>query len=96
MSYVIYNVLDTRIARHPKTNREYYKSLPAAKAALTVMLDKGMLNSDDFYAIANAVEFAKHIEKTKKVRNLMSGTIIEIPVNTPRCCDPSTELYWSC
>jgi len=32
---------------------------------------------------------------TKKVRNLMTGTEIEIPVGTPLCCDPSSETYWS-
>jgi hypothetical protein len=31
----------------------------------------------------------------KKVRNLMSGVEIEIPHDTPRSCDPSSELYWS-
>jgi len=31
----------------------------------------------------------------KTVRNLMSGKEIEIPVDTPRSCDPSSELYWS-
>lgn len=31
----------------------------------------------------------------KVVRNLMSGAEIEIPVDTPFCCDPSTETYWS-
>lgn len=31
----------------------------------------------------------------KKVRNLMSGEEIEIPHDTPRSCDPSSELYWS-
>jgi len=31
----------------------------------------------------------------KRVRNLMSGVEIEIPYNTPRSCDPSSELYWS-
>lgn len=31
----------------------------------------------------------------KTVRNLMTGELMEIPVNTPRSCDPSTELYWS-
>ena len=31
----------------------------------------------------------------KTVTNLMSGIEIEIPVDTRRCCDPSTELYWS-
>lgn len=32
---------------------------------------------------------------TKMVKNLMTGEMIEIPRNTPRSCDPSTELYWS-
>lgn len=32
---------------------------------------------------------------TKKVINLMSGKEVEIPINTPACCDPSTETYWS-
>ena len=32
---------------------------------------------------------------TKKVRNLMSGEEVEISVDTPRCCDPSSETYWS-
>ena len=31
----------------------------------------------------------------KRVRNLMSGQEIEIPHDTPRACDPSSELYWS-
>lgn len=33
--------------------------------------------------------------KTRKVRNLMSGKEMEIDYDTPRCCDPSSELYWS-
>ena len=32
---------------------------------------------------------------TKKVTNLMSGKEIEISINTPLCCDPSSETYWS-
>ena len=31
----------------------------------------------------------------KTVVNLMSGKEIQIPHNTPRSCDPSSELYWS-
>ena len=31
----------------------------------------------------------------KRVTNLMSGVEIEIPHDTPRSCDPSSELYWS-
>jgi hypothetical protein len=32
---------------------------------------------------------------TKTVRNLMSGKDVQIPFDTPRSCDPSSELYWS-
>lgn len=31
----------------------------------------------------------------KTVKNLMSGKDIQIPFDTPRSCDPSSELYWS-
>ena len=31
----------------------------------------------------------------KTVKNLMSGKEIQIPHDTPRSCDPSSELYWS-
>ena len=31
----------------------------------------------------------------KSVINIMSGKEIQIPHDTPRCCDPSSELYWS-
>ena len=31
----------------------------------------------------------------KMVKNLMTGEMVEIPHDTPRSCDPSSELYWS-
>ena len=32
---------------------------------------------------------------TKIVKNLMTGADVEIDADTPRCCDPSSELYWT-
>ena len=32
---------------------------------------------------------------TKTVKNLMTGQEVEIAWDTPRSCDPSSELYWS-
>jgi hypothetical protein len=32
---------------------------------------------------------------TKTVKNLVTGEDVEIAYNTPYCCDPSTERYWS-
>jgi hypothetical protein len=31
----------------------------------------------------------------KTVKNLMTGQDIQIPEDTPYCCDPSSERYWS-
>jgi hypothetical protein len=34
------------------------------------------------------------VVKVTKV-NMMSGKEFEQPINTPLCCDPSSETYWS-
>lgn len=49
----------------------------------------------DVYAYTFEDIYYKDVVKTKKVISLMSGKEVEIPSNTPRCCDPSSELYWS-
>lgn len=33
--------------------------------------------------------------RTKIVTNLLSRKLVRIPVDTPLCCDPSSETYWS-
>ena len=41
-------------------------------------------------------DLERHVQpKTRKVRNLMSGEEVEIAYDTPLCCDPSSETYWS-
>lgn len=37
----------------------------------------------------------EYVPTTKWVKNLMSGEMVEISHDTPRSCDPSSELYWS-
>jgi hypothetical protein len=34
-------------------------------------------------------------QQTKVVVNLMSQKLVRIPSDTPMCCDPSSETYWS-
>lgn len=41
------------------------------------------------------IEVAEPESNLKTVRNLLSGAEVVIPVDTPRCCDPSSELYWT-
>ena len=47
-------------------------------------------------AVMPAVEYYNTLgNQTRIVRNLMSGKEVEININTPLSCDPSSETYWS-
>ena len=96
MGFRAYNVATTRyLCNHPnvKTNKEWFATAAAAKAAITREHNRGAIHAASF-AVASTDEFAK-LEKTVTVQNLMSGKDVVQSVNTPRSCDPSSELYWS-
>lgn len=40
-------------------------------------------------------EFLANDKKTRIVEVLVGGKLARIGVNTPLCCDPSSETYWS-
>ena len=80
-----------------------FKTAPACKAWIT-RKQKEFLRGEPFvsdggplfdWGYADAEYFHEYIEKTRTVRNLMTGAEVRIRANTPRSCDPSTELYWS-
>ena len=83
-------------------HRQSYKTMAAAKAALTRMSKRyradllDSVNDPQYrYAIAEADYFHKSIEKSRKTSNMMSGKPIVEPVNTPNYMSPSSEAYWS-
>lgn len=71
-----------------------YGTEAAAKAALTKAAKAGLVDAEK-YEIADYAFFKKNIEKTVVRESLMTGAPITITINTPACCDPSTETYWS-
>ena len=80
------------------------KTHPAAKAWVTrkqreFLKNNGLYVSNDGplfdWALADSEYFHQRIEKSQLKRNLMTGQWFAQPVNTPRSCDPSSELYWS-
>jgi hypothetical protein len=73
-------------------NADHFKTEAAAKACLTRAAKKGTKVED--YAILPYDEFKK-IEKTEVKHNLLGGGTFTQSVNTPACCDPSTETYHS-
>jgi len=98
MSYVIYNKETTRLfsvrARSANMWKDSFGSKGAATRAFNTAIREEKIEADE-YAIAERADFHANIEKMVTVKNLMNGADVEQPVNTPRCCDPSSELYWT-
>ena len=105
MAYVVYNKATGRI----KGKLDGYKTVAAATAQITRWskiwfrecytprypeVDR---NEDPVfvYAIAEAGIFYREIEPRVRRTNLMTGKEYEEPVNTPLCCSPASETYWS-
>jgi len=111
--YYIYEKSSTMIMGKPDRygiarpdHRQSYKTMAAAKAAITRMTklwranDLSRLepveNDPVFrYGIAEANYFHKTIERKVAKRNLSSGVVYEEAINTPAHMSPATETYWS-
>ena len=101
-STYIMGKVNTRTGEVRPDHRQSYKTMAAAKAALTRMSKRyradllDSVNDPQFrYAIAEADYFHKSIEKSRTTSNMMSGLPIVEPVNTPNYMSPSSEAYWS-
>ena len=57
-------------------------------------MDRECKELRDFYPAAKSWRF-EYVPTMKTVRNLMTGQDVQIPHDTPRSCDPSSETYWS-
>ena len=109
MSYVIYSKKTSAIVEvtryRPYKVTSSYKSMAAAKAALTRMSNKYFKDSGADYALDKDPQFAygiaevdyyhANIEKQVERVNMMTGKKYYESVNTPRYCSPSSEAYWS-
>jgi hypothetical protein len=94
--FVLFHVESTkivRIVRQGYWQDAKFATEAAAKACATRLSKAGKLVLND-HAVMDVAEFAK-IEKTEVVQNLMTGTDVVQSVNTPRCLDVSSELYWT-
>ena len=100
--YVIYDNRSSVIVENRRTRTRSYKSLKSAKSARTKMLKSGQLVDNDqyddgiapsFFEISEYTQYQKNIEQFEIVKNILSGKEVRQSVNTPACCDVSTELY---
>nr|NDG06034.1 hypothetical protein [Oxalobacteraceae bacterium] len=92
MSYVVYEV-DSGLQVWDSKNGYYksYKTEAAAEACRTRLVRKQGYQ----YCELAVCALDRMPKRTRVVHNLMTGKPVEIDVNTPLCCDPSSETYWS-
>jgi hypothetical protein len=103
MGYVIYRKDTTEIPA-PFRDR-VYKTLPAARAALTRFnrawaRTRGLLGNEPeapcfTMGIAEREYYHSHIERSVIRSNLRSGEQYKESVNTPPHLSPAMETYWS-
>ena len=82
------------IVYHKKTTRIVKTFDLASSAQRSVTCLNRNAKSDD-YSFAPQDTYYGAVVYTKKVKNMMTGEEIEIPSNTPNCCNPESETYWS-
>ena len=96
MKYVVYETATTRYAgRKNKYDSPVFDSVAAAKSHITRLLKNGHYHERSELAFAPASIFHDQIEKKVKRINMMSGNEYEESINTPLCCSPASETYWS-
>jgi N-acetylmuramic acid 6-phosphate (MurNAc-6-P) etherase len=94
--FVIYYTTDGRLA----SQAHYTYKKVAVRAAAKMDAYFASITVGGEYtprlAVMDAVEYYATLGAQKRtVRNLMTGLPVEIDINTPLSCDPSSETYWS-
>lgn len=104
--YVVYDLNDRRIQSTFETEAGAKVSMKAtnkrlAKRILRELKDgwkrktlEQLVAEAPTYEVVSLEFYDANIRTTKTVRNLMNGAEIQIDINTPLCCDPSSETYW--
>jgi hypothetical protein len=83
------------IVYHVESTREFrsgYQTLGGARRGATA-LNKQF--GPGKYAATDYADYSKNVVKTILVKSLMTGKDVEIDSNTPWCCNPASETYWS-
>ena len=85
MSFVVYNIETTRI-------EDTYMSETVAKRQRTRLNNQAGFEK---FAYQDDIVYRIAIEKMVERTNMMTGEKYMESVNTPLCCSPSSDSYWS-
>lgn len=97
MSYIVYEKCSTKRIDNLRggPEKESFKSMASAKAARTRFLKGQTVWGINDILITDNVTFYREIEKDVEVEVLMGDKKTTIKANTPWCCNPASETYWS-
>jgi len=90
MFYIVARGTGLIVTDGPNRTRAY-KTFGSARATRTRLCNKAGWTADQLSIIDT-----KHYKPRMVTRkNLMSGAEFEEDVNTPNCCSPASETFWS-
>jgi len=91
MSYYIIIRATGLIATDGPNKARSYKTFSAAQATRTRLCRKAGWSAGDLSIVHTQYYTPKMVTR----KNLMSGIEYQEDVNTPLCCSPSSETFWS-
>jgi hypothetical protein len=90
MFYIVAKATGLIVTDGPNRTRAY-KTHGAAQATRTRLCRKAGWTVDQL----NIVSRDTYRTPKMTVKNLMNGAPVEIDADTPWCCNPASETYWS-
>ena len=91
MSYYVISRGTGLIVSDGPSKARSYKTFGAAQATRTRLINKSGWNISELNIIATTHYKPKMVTRT----NLMTGQKFQEDVNTPLCCSPASETFWS-
>ena len=91
MSYVIVSKGTGLIVSDGPNRTRAYKTYGAARATRTRLCRKAGWSENELNIVARDTYRAPKVT----VKNLMTGKPVTIDADTPWCCNPASETYWS-
>jgi hypothetical protein len=88
--YIIARATGLIVTDGPNRTRSY-KTFGAARATRTRLCNKSGWAVDEL----SIVDTQHYKPRTVTRKNLMSGAEYQEDVNTPLCCSPASETFWS-
>ena len=87
MRYVVFHTAN------PHADKRYFKTAGGAKRSTTCANRNA--GREAYAFMEETMFYLKHPVGMKTVKNLMTGKDVQIAEDTPWCCNPASETFWS-